>query len=89
MILNLITPATKLEIIKFPDGQQDVRIKRVQPSDDVWIYSRMNSFKDVELIICTVKALKGLGVESKQVSLYVPYMLGGRSDKKFIDGGNN
>ena len=51
------------------------------------IHSRLNSFNDLELIICANKALKEYGV--KEIHLYVPYFLGARSDRKFNSGGFN
>jgi ribose-phosphate pyrophosphokinase len=47
----------------------------------------MNSFLDVELIVCANQALKNAGV--KNVGLHVPYFLGARSDRKFQEGGSN
>jgi ribose-phosphate pyrophosphokinase len=55
--------------------------------EGVEIRSRMNSFKDVELIVCANQALKNLGV--KKIELYVPYFLGARSDRKFSIGSVN
>ncbi len=77
------------EISKFPDGQQSVTIKSpfFGGKDPVWIVSRMNSFKDLELIICANVALKEIGV--KEIHLFVPYFLGARSDRKFVEGGSN
>jgi ribose-phosphate pyrophosphokinase len=80
----------KFEISKFPDGQQTLNItdSRYIPIDaGVIIKSRLNSFKDLELIICANQALKNAGAIS--VSLYVPYFLGSRSDRKFQKGGVN
>lgn len=51
------------------------------------IKSRLNNFLDLELIICAVAALRELGVE--EIHLYVPYIIGARSDRKFEEGGNN
>jgi ribose-phosphate pyrophosphokinase len=42
---------------------------------------------DLELIICATQCLKEMGV--KNISLYIPYCVGGRSDRKFVDGGIN
>jgi ribose-phosphate pyrophosphokinase len=39
------------------------------------------------LIVCANQILKDLGAE--KVELYVPYFLGGRSDRKFSTGGTN
>lgn len=83
-ILNLAYPeksGIKFTIHKFPDGQQNITIDEHDPCDHVQIRSRMNSFKDVELIVCANQALKKMGAEV--VSLYVPYFLGARSDRAF------
>jgi ribose-phosphate pyrophosphokinase len=77
----------KYKISKFPDGQQTVDIEWVGNTDSVVINSRMNSFLDVELIVCANQALKNAGV--KNVGLHVPYFLGARSDRKFQEGGSN
>lgn len=55
--------------------------------DSYLIKSRLNNFKDLELIICAVASLRELGVE--EIHLYTPYILGSRSDRKFEEGGNN
>lgn len=79
------------KISKFPDGQQSITISSflVENNKDsiVQLSSRMNSFKDVELIICANQILKEMGVE--KVELYVPYFIGGRSDRKFGEGQTN
>ena len=98
--LNLVNPDNSLsceyEISRFPDGQQSIRILehsyntfyslKEQPTP-VIIKSRLNSFQDLELIICANQALKEIGVKS--VKLYIPYCIGGRSDRKFQEGGIN
>ena len=81
------------KVSQFPDGQQSVTILQDDSSgltlrgSNILLMSRLNSFKDLELIICTNQALKDLGV--KEVSLYVPYFLGARSDRKFTEGSTN
>jgi ribose-phosphate pyrophosphokinase len=98
-LLNLVNPDDKLscqyEISRFPDGQQSLRIipngyeyhfSKTQ-SQPVTIKSRLNSFQDLELIICANQALKEIGV--KTVKLFIPYCIGGRSDRKFQKGGIN
>jgi ribose-phosphate pyrophosphokinase len=88
--LNLTNPNdsdVKFKISKFPDGQQTVDIESYVDGLNVTIYSRMNSFRDIELIISANQALREMGVGS--VSLYVPYFLGARSDRKFQQGGIN
>jgi len=78
----------KFFVNQFPDGQQSITIgSPLKVDKSVRIKSRMNSFKDVELIICANQILKDLGAE--KVELYVPYFLGGRSDRKFSVGGTN
>ena len=89
MILNLAHPeksGIKYKISKFPDGQQTIDIDYIHTSV-IEIRSRFNSFKDLELIICATQALRNMG--ATDISLYVPYFLGSRSDRKFQDGGVN
>lgn len=74
------------KISKFPDGQQTIDITNLYiTSPTVEIRSRLNNFKDLELIVCANQALKNLGI--KDIELYVPYFIGGRSDRKFQEGG--
>ena len=56
-------------------------------NEGVEIKCRMNSFKDVELIVLANQALKNLGV--KEINLTVPYFLGERSDRRFVSGSVN
>ncbi len=80
-------------ISKFPDGQQSVKILDVEYTKEkfieepVTIWSRMNSFKDIELIASARASLKELGM--KEIHLYTPYFLGARSDRKFATGESN
>jgi ribose-phosphate pyrophosphokinase len=98
--LNLVNPddmlSCKYEISKFPDGQQSIRIiehnyntyyRLREQSNPITIKSRLNTFQDLELIICANQALKEIGVKS--VKLFIPYCIGGRSDRKFQEGGIN
>lgn len=96
--VNLVYPdksEIKYKISKFPDGQQDIVIDKnsipTTLSGVAWvpicITSRFNSFLDLELIICTTKALRRLGVS--EIHLYIPYLLGARSDRHFQEGGNS
>jgi ribose-phosphate pyrophosphokinase len=97
--LNLVNAddslSCKYEISRFPDGQQSVRIiedehntfNRLKETDTITIKSRLNTFQDLELIICANQALKEIGVKS--VKLNIPYCIGGRSDRKFQKGGIN
>lgn len=90
----------KYTISRFPDGQQQVVVNSrdcysaewpsiVMSAKDtvVQIKARLNSFRDLELIICATKSLRNLGV--KEIHLYTPYFLGARSDRKFEEGSNN
>lgn len=94
MILNLVYPEKsdiKYKVSKFPDGQQtidfvDFFIGQFMGAS-VQIKSRLNSFKDLELIICANQILKNLG--TSRIHLYVPYFLGARSDRRFQEGGVN
>ena len=98
--LNLVNKddnlSCKYEISTFPDGQQSLRIIEdgyntfyalKNNKQGITIKSRLNSFKDLELIICANQCLKDIGVE--KVRLYIPYCIGGRSDRKFEEGGIN
>lgn len=94
MILNLTDPVRSqipYKVSKFPDGQQTLDLINVVPGmfieKVVVIKSRLNNFKDLELIICANQILKNLGAAS--VHLYVPYFVGARSDRQFQQGGVN
>lgn len=90
----------KYKVSRFPDGQCqitiDERIKvgnsglldyHLESTHSVDLLSRMNSFSDLELIICATQALMDLGVID--IHLTVPYFLGSRSDRKFEYGSCN
>ncbi len=85
--LNIARPGGELDIdydiSKFPDGQQGLVIKNgvYDPNECHEIISRLNSFSDLELILCATAALKAEGV--KEIKLTAPYFLGARSDRKF------
>lgn len=93
--LNLIDQEKsqiKYKISKFPDGQQTLDLTSwsilMNNEDAVKLSTRLNSFGDVELLICAVQAVRNI-VPNKEIALYVPYFLGARSDRKFVDGGVN
>jgi ribose-phosphate pyrophosphokinase len=79
----------KYKISKFPDGQQTIVLVlgTINVIEDIRIETRLNSFKDLEILICATKALRN--ITRKPISLYVPYFLGSRSDRKFVEGGVN
>ena len=100
--LNLVNSndslSFKYEISRFPDGQQSLRLiedgyntfESLRGSDSahgITLKSRLNTFSDLELIICATQALKEVGV--KNIELYIPYCIGARSDRKFMEGGIN
>lgn len=89
--LNLVNKAESelmYDVSKFPDGQQSITIPEwFSKEDSAMIVSRLNSFKDLELIICANQALRNNGC--KTISLKVPYFLGSRSDRKFEEGSVN
>ncbi len=95
--LNLVDPSKgemPYRISKFPDGQQAITIfpDESKLKRGVTIKSRMNSFKDVELIVCANQAIKEIAIEKGiiiPVHLYSPYHLGARSDRKFVQGSSN
>jgi len=97
-VLNLVNPTNsiKYEISRFPDGQQSLRLIEenihtfygiTNQTIPIKIKSRLNNFQDLELIICATQALRGIGVKS--IELYIPYCMGARSDRKFMEGGIN
>jgi ribose-phosphate pyrophosphokinase len=89
--LNLAYPEKsdiKFEKTKFPDGQQSIKItSNIASEIAIKIYSRFTSFQDLELILCATAALKNIGMTD--IFLYIPYFLGGRSDRKFEEGSIN
>jgi len=98
-LTNLENSDIKYKISKFPDGQQAITLDLENTnyettSQSVTIKSRLNSFLDLELIICANQALIELGIKKsefrlKEINLYVPYFIGGRSDRKFLNGQSN
>jgi len=95
IILDLVNPEKsqiKYKISQFPDGQQTVDLTDwndlLRYNDAVKINSRLNTFKDLELIICATAAVRNIK-PNREIALYVPYFMGARSDRKFVDGGIN
>ncbi len=101
-LVNLGESDIKYKINEYPDGQRDIIITpfvitdhKIQitfgvlatiPSDKrVQIKSRLNNFEDLGIIICATQALRNEGIED--ISLYVPYIVGLRSDRLFGKGG--
>ena len=92
MTINLVDiekSDIKYKISKFPDGQQTVDLLEAPYiGETVQLISRLNSFKDLELIICATQAIRNFD-PNKEISLKVPYFVGARSDRKFVEGGVN
>ena len=91
-LVNLERSEIKYKISKFPDGQQTINLINWYSINDeennsIQINTRLNSFQDLEILICAVQAIRN--VTSRKIELYVPYFLGSRSDRKFVDGGVN
>ena len=94
--LNLAYPAESninFKINRFPDGQQSVTLEIdmahlvAKQADAVKIYSRLNDFRDLELIVCATAALRNTGIQ--KIILYTPYFMGARSDRRFTEGDAN
>lgn len=91
--LNLAYPEKtdiRFKVSKFPDGQQTIDIETSRnflQGEDIKLMARISTFRDLELIIAANQALRELAVST--VSLYVPYFMGARSDRKFQEGGVN
>lgn len=98
-LTNLENSDIKYKVSKFPDGQQAITLDLENTNFDseaqsVTIKSRLNSFLDLELIVCANQALLELGVKHhsfrlKEIDLYTPFFIGGRSDRKFLNGQSN
>jgi ribose-phosphate pyrophosphokinase len=94
--LNLTYPENSqidFMINRFPDGQQSVTLEinmshlTAVHSGGVQIKSRLNNFRDLELIVCATAALRNTGI--KNIQLYTPYFMGARSDRRFTEGDAN
>lgn len=92
--LNLAYPErgdVQFKKLSFPDGQQNIVLTKPDALEweaSVQIISRLRDFRDLELIACANMALEGLGMRLSQ-HLVIPYLLGARSDRKFVRGGTN
>lgn len=93
--LDLVNPEKsqiRYKISQFPDGQQALDLIEwnaiLRYEDAIKISSRLNSFKDLELIICATAAIRNIK-QNREIVLYVPYFMGARSDRKFVEGGVN
>lgn len=80
-IVNLTKPESGIIISTFPDGQVGAKCNKHVYEQDVLIASRMSSYTDLFKILAVNDAVKSSG--AKTVSLYCPYILSGRSDRRF------
>ncbi len=91
-LVNMEYSDIKYKISQFPDGQQTVDLidwpLLTATDEGVTVRSRLNTFKDLELIICAVAAIRDIK-PNREIGLYVPYFIGARSDRKFTEGGVN
>jgi len=92
MTLNLVYSEKSdlpYKISKFPDGQQNITISSTAAlsREPIIIKSRLNNWLHLEIIVAAVAALREM--EIGEIRLEVPYIVGGRSDRKFEEGGNN
>lgn len=95
--INLVNPSEgnlNYKISPFPDGQQSITLEgdgrgnfSFLEDSEVTIKARLNTFRDLELIVCTTQALREARVS--KIHLYSPYFIGGRSDRKFVNGTSN
>jgi ribose-phosphate pyrophosphokinase len=85
-LASILKSDLKYVISRFPDGQQNIVVSPTIDIYKVTIISRLNNWKDLEIIVAAVASLRELG--SKEIHLYTPYFLGARSDRKFEEGGN-
>ena len=91
-LVNLEDSDIKYKISQFPDGQQSITLDMITADlpekITVSITSRLNSFRDLEVIIAANQALREYSYV-ENVKLNVPYFLGARSDRKFESGTSN
>ena len=90
-IFNLSSrfPEVEYKVSKFPDGQKSVIITNMDLCGEnrVYIKTRLTSFNDLEILLGATAALREFGV--KDISVFITYFIGARSDRKFVDGGSN
>lgn len=72
----------KFRYFCYPDGQYSVEVEQVCLEElSVRICSRMSGFDCIQQIACVVSALRSLNAD--RITLFVPYLLGARSDRRF------
>lgn len=87
---SLIKTDIRFKFKNFPDGQTDIVVNTddlISPEPAVQITSHFNSWEDMVKIICATVALRKLNVF--EIHLFIPYILGARSDRRFEKGGTS
>lgn len=86
---SVVKTDIRFKIKHFPDGQTDIVINSedVIPNTRVQITSHFNSAEDMFRIICARVALNKLQID--EIHLFIPYILGARSDRRFEKGGTS
>lgn len=74
-----------LELIRFPDGQVNAVVDFPKGEDAV-IKRSINSFNALQEVLAVKSALE---MAATNITLYAPYILGGRSDRRFQDNGTD
>ncbi len=85
MVFNLTKTDSKVEKIKYPDGQVSVKLNvlaALDYEDTIWIASRFNNYEDLMYILAATEVLHYHNIE---VSLRTTCFLGQRSDDRFYD----
>ncbi len=72
----------KYKHIIFPDSQQSVEFEEVPKKSNWRISARLSDFRQVELLLAVVGAIKAI-TPSCKINLNIVYLLGGRSDRHF------
>lgn len=78
----------KVQINNFPDGQRSITILNPEilyGKVHVIIAKSIMVFRDIELIMSAISAISA---HTQEYSLYSPYIMGLRSDRKFSNGGD-
>jgi len=72
------------ETLIFPDGQQHLRLHNISCDDAVEVVARIKNAEDLYYLMSISNALEIIGAH--KVTLRIPYLMGARSDRVFVDG---
>lgn len=92
MILNLDstfsplgTNTVKYSSFIFSGGEPHVKIESdLKGVNEISITTRINSFNDFGMLLCTVDALKRMKIE--KINVFIPYFPGARQDRVMVPG---